>query len=217
MFPPAPSAASAAADSSSDDDSDLYPVNLAVGAGPLSGPPHNLKTSVARLLATRRGRGFRLQRSVAAAVADACDLPRQDVVSTPRGVNGADLHLSAAASMRFPFKLEIKLRAPPRSDIWASLRQASRHPGYGCPAVVIARTPTASGAFIVFEADFVPARLTGMVAPDQDAPFVWAHRGSLWDRCDRAYPGAATLQAYGGAAAGARAVAFPLSVFLAHV
>ena len=50
------------------------------------------------------------------------DLEEDDIVVTPSGVNGSDLHLSPNSKKLLPFSFEIKNQE--RLNIWAAIKQA---------------------------------------------------------------------------------------------
>lgn len=72
-----------------------------------------------------KAKGRRLQQALAAAISTALRLPEEDVVSTSMGAQGADVCLSSAARLAFPFAVEAKnVERPVLSSAW---KQAESH------------------------------------------------------------------------------------------
>ena len=91
------------------------------------------------------------------------DLTSDDVRSTPMGVRGADVQLSARAKRRFPYAVECK--AVEKLNMWTAWEQAQSHQVEGlAPLLVCRRNRTAPVAVIRWD-DFVelitPTRNTG--------------------------------------------------------
>lgn len=57
------------------------------------------------------------------------DLRPGDILVTPSGVTGPDLHMSPAAKELYPFTVECKNQEA--IQIWAALKQAESHAGEG--------------------------------------------------------------------------------------
>jgi len=63
-----------------------------------------------------------------------------DIVVTPSGVTGPDLHLSPFASAHYPLKIEAK--NVEKLNIWAAIRQCEAHDGEGEPVLFFKRNRT---------------------------------------------------------------------------
>lgn len=84
-----------------------------------------------------KAKGRRLMNRVREMLIKAFPLQQADVVTTPSGVPGPDLHLSPVALHFFPFSVEGKNQE--RLNIWESLRQAEGQNRDHTPLLVFSR------------------------------------------------------------------------------
>lgn len=81
---------------------------------------------MAKTVSSRKSKGRRLQQQVKQIILDNYkQLEEGDIISTPMGVNGADLILSPKAKKIFPFSVECKNQE--KLNIWSSLEQCEKN------------------------------------------------------------------------------------------
>ena len=89
--------------------------------------------------ASCKDKGRRFQQEIAAMICGALDLPDADVISRPMGSPGADIILSTAAQVRFPFATECKRAEKWELHRWWQQAQNNAEPDNGIEPLLVFR------------------------------------------------------------------------------
>lgn len=105
---------------------------------------------MATTVASRKAKSRRLQSATARAIREMLNLPEEDVVPVPMGVNGMDIQLSDRARQLFPFAVENK--ATETLSIWKDMGQAETNTPDGMhPLLVFKRNRSKTYACLEFD------------------------------------------------------------------